>query len=540
MSALDLLGFLSSVDPFSRWSERDKLALADLADRAEVWSFAEGDVVRFPDDTLEGVLWVAEGCLVAGIAERCYVGVRERLTMAGETVKGQTAGRFVQVSGPAWRSWLQKWPAAGDLLGEVPPPPLPRSLAKSPLILSSGESVQQVFRKAPPFLFLRSMVPFLFFLGFLGFGALLSHRFGDVAPWWALWLLPGTGLLVTAGLLGLVTWEWSASVLVITDRSLLIRQIDVWTHRSDFEKLALDRIRESIFTAKGWLYTLLRLVDLEVEGDSPRGRVVFRGLSQDSRFLEALGHLKAQLIPAAIGRREIRQALTERAAGTRGPVLETPSRWSEPVPRQRRFSWRSEGAEGVWFRHHPWTAWRRCLPWSGWMALVIFLAAVAWGFWPAGLGTIAASALLLALFPLAKIVWEIWDWAGDRLSVQGDKILLVHRKPLWSGEVRQEGCLDQVQQVGVRKDTLTALLFDFGQVTISLGGSDPMVFEDAHHPEWVQNEIFHHRTELLQAREAEAARTRLGEMTEVLDTWDEARRAGYFTEASGTARKEKP
>jgi hypothetical protein len=165
------------------------------------------------------------------------------------------------------------------------------------------------------------------------------------------------------------------------------------------------------------------------------------------------------------------------------------------------------------------------------MALIVFLASLAWGLWPAGLGTIALAALIFVLFPLAKILWEIWDWAGD-------KIFLVHQKPLWLGEVRQEGSLDQVQQVGVRKDTLTALLFDFGQVTVSLGASDPLIFEDAHHPEWVQNEIFHRRTQLLQTREAKAARTRLGEMTEVLDTWDEARQAGYFAPTPGTARKE--
>ncbi len=107
---------------------------------------------------------------------------------------------------------------------------------------------------------------------------------------------------------------------------------------------------------------------------------------------------------------------------------------------------------------------------------------------------------------------------------------MVHRRPLWLGEVRQEGALDQVQQVGVRKESLPALVFDFGAVTVSLGAGDPLVFEDASHPEWVQSEIFHRRTLLAQDREKQASRTRLDEVSEILDTWEEARKAGYFKE----------
>jgi len=148
---------------------------------------------------------------------------------------------------------------------------------------------------------------------------------------------------------------------------------------------------------------------------------------------------------------------------------------------------------------------------------------------PQGLGIVAAVSALAALYPVGRIVWEVWDWADDRLSIQGERIVMVHRRPLGLGEIRQEGSLDQVQQVGVRKDSLAALVLDFGVVTVSLGASDPLVFEHAAHPEWVQNEIFHRRTLLVQDRERQFVRSRLDEVSEILDTWEEARKAGYFT-----------
>lgn len=543
-AALDLAAFFASLEPFAEpfapWirSEDYREALRDLADRAEIWSFQEGDLVRFPDEAPSGPSWVAEGCLVVLEEEAPrYLGIREAVEVpSGVWIRGQTAGRLVVIPEASWATWLRTWPAAATLLGQEVPPPLPRGLLRSPLALEPGEAPVAVFRKAPLFLAARAFLPALFFLAFLAFGLALQFGLPTRLPAWVLWALPAAGMVITAGLVALVTWEWSASVLVVTDRSVLVRQIDVWTHRSDFEKLALDKIRESVFRKTGWVDTLLGLVALEIEGNSPKGRLVFQGLSQESRFLEALESYRKRRTGAAPGRAAIRRALADRAGGARAPQLERPAQRVEtPGPRPRRLSWRVEKAGGVWFRRHPWHAFRRCLPWAGWAGLVLFLALVASVMAPALAGGIAALAALVFLVPGGRIAWEIWDWADDWLSIQGGKIILVHRKPLGLGEIRQEGNLDEVQQIGVRKETLTALVLDFGVVTVNLGGGPPLVFADAAHPEWVQNEIFHRRTLMNQEKERQAARVRLDEVSEILDTWDEARKAGYFHE-----EKEKP
>lgn len=532
---LDPRVFLKTLVPFSGWGPESgwDQALTALAERCEVWSFQEGDLVRFPDEASPGPTWVAEGCLVVLDAEAPrYVGVRERLEAPpGLWIRGQTAGRFVVVPEASWAGWLRAFPDAAEALGAEVPPPLPRGLVRSPLVLEPGEVPVHVFRKAPLFLFLRAALPSSFFLLFLLFGLVLQLGLQPSVPAAVLWLLPGLGMAVTAALVALVAWEWWVSVLAVTDRSVILRQIDVWAHRSDFEKLALERIREAMFRRTGWFDALLGLVSLELEGDSPKGRLIFRGLARDSRFLSAMEGLRVKRAAAAPGRRVIRQALAGRAGGARAPVLEKAAAKTDlRGPRVTRLSWRVEKDGVLWFRRHPWVIFRRSLPWLGWTALTAFLGLTAAAFWPAGGWTILGITSLAALIPLGRIGWEVWDWADDRLSLQGEKIILVHRRPLGLGEIRQEGSLDQIQQVGVRKETLTALVLDFGVVTISLGAGPPLEFTDASHPEWVQNEIFHRRTLLAQNRERQAARDRLDEVSEILDTWDEARKAGYFTD----------
>lgn len=530
------LAFLRSLATFDGWSADPALsrALEDLARRSEVWAFAEGDLVCFPDEASVAPTWVAEGCLVAAAdpeeQERRYIGVREALESEGGVwVRGQTSGRFVTVPEDLWGAWLRAWPKAAAALGEPVPPPLPRALRLSPLLLEPGERPLHLFRKAPLFLFLRAALPLVFFLLFLAFGLVLQFGLAAPVPTLALWFLPGLGMAVTAFLVGLVAWEWRSSVLAVTDRSVIVRQIDVWAHRSDFEKLRLERIREAVFSRQGLTEALLRLVTLEIEGDSPKGRLLFRGLSRDSRFLTAMEALRARRQTAGPGRKEIRRVLAGRAGGAKAPRLEVPA--ATPVgdsPSPRTLSWRTEKEGGVWFRRHPWFALRRSLPWAGWTVLVAGLGGLAAALWPVNLGPVAALTALAALVPLGRIGWEIWDWSDDRLSIQGDRVVLVHRRPLWLGEIRQEGSLADVQQVGVRKHSLAALVLDFGSVWISLGASEPLLFEDASHPEWVQSEIFHRRSQWAKEREQEAARTRLNEVGEILETWDEARRAGYF------------
>ncbi len=515
MDDLDsLAAFLASLDHFRATAAGlGRADLRALAAVCELWSFEAGDIVAFPDERPEGELLVMEGCLVLirkGSPE-VFLGVREKLDPSLEGLwKGQTPGRYLVIPDSLWRAWLRSRPAVASTLGIDPGLEVPRLLRKQALRLQEGEVLRHVFRRSFWFLARRLALP-------ATLGSILSV-FSALIPF-PLAIFPLAGTLTAAVLVALFVWEWRVSVMAVTDRAVLVRQVDAWQRRADFEKLALDRLKVAVFSKQGVLDRLFGLVAVELEGDSPKGRLVFAGLRADTEFLQATASLKAKRAKSRPDRRTIRGALASRSSGAHQPQL---LRGPKPEVVQ--------GEQGLSFRRHPYHLLLRLLPWSGWLILVVAVAWLGSVLATDSLGWVWSLASVVALVPLGRLAYEVADWSDDKLVLEGDKVICLHRKPLWGGEIRQEGQLSEVQQVGVRKDTLAGLLFDFGTVTVSLGSSSALEFQYAAHPDWVQAEVFERRARLLAALDREEALARLDQMSEVLDTWEEARTAGYFRE----------
>jgi hypothetical protein len=420
----------------------------------------------------------------------------------------------------AWLAWLRDRPELAELWGIDPGLAVPKALGKSPLLLQPGEVLRAVFRRSPWFWVRRVALPAALGLILTVFCVLIPFPLG---------IFPLAGALLAWFLVGLFTWEWSVSVLAVTDRAVLVRQVDAWERRADFEKLALDRLREAVFRKQGLVDSVFGLVAVELEGDSAKGRLVFEGLHAGSLFLQVMNDLKEQRRKTATPRKAIRSALAARTRARQPALLwEGKLAADEVKPTANRLSWRTEAGNAVSFRRHGWRLVWQVLPWltgtavCGLMTIALSRAA------PVFAAVITSLGVAASLLPLARAAYLVADWADDRLVLEGSKIVCLHRKPLWGGELRQEGELAQVQQAGVRKDSLAALVLDFGTVTVQLGGGTPLVFENAAHPEWVQAEIFHRRSQLQAEKERQEAVTRLDQMAEVFETWREADEAGYF------------
>jgi hypothetical protein len=509
-----LAAFLASLDDFR--TVAGGLGPADLRSLAavsELWSFEAGDIVAFPDERPNGDLVVMEGCLVllSKGTPNVFLGVRERLDPSLEGLwKGQTAGRYLVIPDAHWRSWLRSRPEFASSLGLEPGLEVPRLLHKQALRLQEGEVLRHIFRRSPWFLARRIALP-------ATLGSILAV-FCMLIPF-PLAIFPLAGTLTAVALVALFLWEWRVSVMAVTDRAVLVRQVDAWQRRADFEKLALDRLKVAVFSKQGVLDRLFGLVAVELEGDSPKGRLIFAGLRADTAFLEATADLKAKRAKSRPDRRAIRGSLASRGTGAHQPQL----LWG-PKPEVPT----GEGA--LSFRRHPYRLLLRLLPWAGWLGLVVAVASLGSALAGSTAALIWSLASVMALVPLGRLAYEVADWSDDKLLLEGDKVICLHRKPLWGGEIRQEGQLSEVQQVGVRKDTLAGLLFDFGTVTVSLGSSSALEFEYAAHPDGVQAEVFERRARLLADLDREEALARLDQMSEVLDTWEEAKKAGYFRE----------
>ena len=476
MPEIHAAAFLRTLPEFGQTPARD---LAELALRCEIWSFREGDLVRFPDEAPDARIWVGEGCLSAARPEEpaFYIGVREEADAPlGHWVRGQTDGWYVRLSAAAWRSWTRR-----------------------------GSPYDQVFRQSPVLPFVRALVPAFFLALFVGLGAALN-RLGTHVPLWALWLLPGAGVAASMLWMALIGLEWRRSFVAVSGRSVELKRLDLGARKAVFETLDATRLREAVLTRRGF-WGLLGLASLELETDVPGGgpgaRFVFPGLSASCAIADALGAPP----PAA----ELSQQAWAAKAG-RAPTLVQPAR----------------GEPEVWFRRHWWFLIGKLLPWAGWCALIAFVAAWAGGLWPRGASFCAALGAAAALIPLAGLVWEVWDWANDRFGVTAAHVVLLRRKPLWFGETRQEAPLDQVEQLGVLRTGLPGLVLDFGTVTVRLGPADPLEFEGAARPEAVRTAVLTRRTAVFAERERQAAAARFDEVAEIVQTWDKVQKSGYL------------
>lgn len=530
----------------------DPKALGALASVVQEFRFEAGDVVYFSQDEPEGALFVLEGCLEETVSDLgVLVGPgefwqKERLWSNPPfqtLLKGKTAGRYFLFARTLFVEWVKRYAdqipilAASSGPDETPWDSLaleslrvepPRSIRRFPLLLEKDEYLKHRFSRSRLFTGFRMALPAFFFFQALAYGLVFQFRFSDQIPAFFLWILPVITLTVS-GFFWILLWvEKGASCVLITNKSLILRQLHIWDRKSEFQKIPLDKIQEAVTVKRGIVDHLLRLATLEVDSDSAQGKIVFSGLAGDGRFLKALDAARSEVTTQRkVSKQKIRASLEAHFGTGRKP-----ERISEdPVPPKKKrklFSWRTDHDGRIRFRRHPWVLWRKTLRWWGLFLLALFLGATAWAVWGDSGRPVFLICLLVALVPGGHFFWAWLDWINDSLFLEGDKIVSLHKKPLWGQEVRQEGALMQIQQIGIRKESFTAIALDYGDLVVHLGGGDPLVFERAAHPEWVQAEIFRRRQELVDLRQRREAEARVDEVSDVLKAFEQAKDQGYF------------
>lgn len=134
------------------------------------------------------------------------------------------------------------------------------------------------------------------------------------------------------------------------------------------------------------------------------------------------------------------------------------------------------------------------------------LLAVYFGFFqtPHSLGWFFAA---LALLGIAWWGYEYVDWSNDCFQVTQDQIFDIDRKP-FGREERKVASLDNILSTEYRRLNPLQVLFNYGNVYITVGGTQ-MVFENVANPAEVQQDIDQRRLARLERkRQAEAAAER--------------------------------
>lgn len=123
--------------------------------------------------------------------------------------------------------------------------------------------------------------------------------------------------------------------------------------------------------------------------------------------------------------------------------------------------------------------------------------------------------MLLVLALIADGLWWLYqfiNWRNDIYQVTEDQILDIDRTPLGS-EQRKAAPLDNILSTEYKRIGLIQLLLNFGDVTITIGGSQ-MVFENVSDPPAVQQDIDQRRVARMSGRrqaEKMAERDRLAD-----------------------------
>ncbi len=154
-----------------------------------------------------------------------------------------------------------------------------------------------------------------------------------------------------------------------------------------------------------------------------------------------------------------------------------------------------------------------------WKASLLFLVtlilALYLGFSPARATMNGPGWFFIAMIALVSVGWWLYeyaDWSNDRFQVTQDQIFDIDRKP-FGREERKAASLDNILSTEYRRLNLLQVLFNYGNVYITVGGTQ-MVFENVANPSAVQQDIDQRRLARLERKrqaEAEAERERMAE-----------------------------
>jgi hypothetical protein len=121
-----------------------------------------------------------------------------------------------------------------------------------------------------------------------------------------------------------------------------------------------------------------------------------------------------------------------------------------------------------------------------------------------------------------------WDWRHDMYMITDDKIEIIHRRPLWLQNENDQILLSRVDNVTSDRHGVIQSLFNYGNVTISLIGSqegEAKRFRFVPTPQVIQAEITRRIDSMGRKRQQQDEQRRRDEMAEYLAVYHEQQAA---------------
>ncbi|HTX91638.1 MAG TPA: cyclic nucleotide-binding domain-containing protein [Anaerolineales bacterium] len=395
---------------------------------------------------------------------------------------------------------------------------LARSMEFKWLRDSDGEVIYFLARKHPILLFRMLLLPaFLATIALLGLIAgLLTQN-----PW--LEGITGIGLALILLWAGWNAVDWGNDYYIVTNQRVvwLEKVVGIYDSRQEAPLSAIQRINvQTEFVGRQMDY----------------GNLIVRTIVGSTLTLRNVNHpyQAAALVEEHWKRSKqssrrmeetaMRDALRERLLRKQAAPAVVPSLVEKPQPRKKNpysdqrgfanfFRVRFEGMSTITYRKH-WVV----LIEKTWLPGLILLALFGWLIFeivtiklptiPTLIKNAGVDALLVVWLLLFVIIFTWWfyryiDWSNDIYQVTPDQILDINKRPL--GEVTSDiASLDNILHLEYERRGLGQILFNYGNVHITIGGGKDMIFEDVYSPSAVQDDIERRRLERI-AKKEEAA-----------------------------------
>ncbi|GAB4513519.1 MAG: hypothetical protein OHK0046_14300 [Anaerolineae bacterium] len=327
--------------------------------------------------------------------------------------------------------------------------------------------------------------------------------------------------LVIAGVYVLYNYlEWRNDRVIITDQRVIRIERDILSFKTSISEVPLTSIQEvnaDNITADPFSRLFnYGMVEIKTAGDAGNMKltvipdpdnvqdIIFdnRNRQRENREREHLNTIRAT-IDKAIGNDQ----------SSSQPTIPT----TPPPAKQNRslLPTRFIGDKGeiVYRRHLVFWAARAFVPVIGLVASVMLM--LLGGVLPIlqeGGIIVSIFGFFMALIFGIWLYFADWDWRNDLYIISDDTVQLVHRRPFWLQNEIDQVLLASVDNVVSEQSGLLQSLFGYGNVKISLIGSDPndaKVFKGAPKPRQIASEISGRQARVKQrAREADERRRR--------------------------------
>lgn len=385
--------------------------------------------------------------------------------------------------------------------------------------LPEDEVIYYLARKHPILLIRALIVPSL--LALLGIaGLLVTWYYADRPEMQVLWWV---ALIVSifSGLWAL--WggiDWGNDYYILTNRRViwLEKVIGIYDSRNEAPLSAVQRVNvQTEFWGRQLEYG--NLVVRTIVGSS----LTLQNISypyQAAALIEE--HWKRSLeTTRKMEENEMKQALRERLLKGESRPLQLPSLVAKPQAKPdpykgkrglaNLFRLRFEDKTVVTYRKHIVVLVRQT--WKPFLLIMLLIATLVFALarhifdnappleWES----------LLCIWGLLFVIAFFWwlyqyvDWSNDIFQVTPEQILDIDKTPL--GEMTSDiAALDNILSIEYARHGLWELLFNYGNVMITIGGGKQMVFEDVANPSAVQDDIERRRLERINKREQDKAR----------------------------------